>query len=166
MENELKKYRQALIDTKIKLNESYDKLLITLSGGALALSITFLKDVIGTKDILYPSLLLTSWGLFIFSLASILGEILFGIQAHKKAIKQIDDNTIYKEKVGGKYSFFSIILHWAAAVSLLLGLIFISVFVYLNIGGKDVREETKSKTTTYSQATAAAITRPGTTRIK
>jgi hypothetical protein len=64
MDKDLKKYRQSLIDTQIKLSESYDKLLITLSGGALALSITFLKDVIGSKEISCPSLLLISWALF------------------------------------------------------------------------------------------------------
>ncbi len=33
MEEELIKYRQGLIDTQRNLNESYDKLLVTLSGG-------------------------------------------------------------------------------------------------------------------------------------
>lgn len=133
MDDDLKEYRQGLVDTQRKLNESYDKLLITLSGGALALSIAFLKDVIGANDISYPMLLLVSWGLFVLSLASILGEILFGIQAHKIAILQIDSETIRSQKVGGKFSKWSTNLHWMAAISLILGLILISSFVFLNL---------------------------------
>lgn len=160
MDKELKEYRHGLIDTQRKLNESYDKLLIGLSGGALALSITFLKDIIGSKEILYPQLLFISWGLFVLSLASILGEILFGIKAHKKAIKQTDEGSIYDQKVGGIASFLSTILHWIAAICLILGLLFISTFAFYNMGVNNVRKETNTKA--ESATTSKAITRPGT----
>lgn len=138
MEEELSKYRQGLIETQIKLSESYDKLLITLSGGALALSITFLKDIIGSKDINCPSLLLISWALFVVSLSSILGEILFGIKAYKEAIRQVDDGTIHTEKRGGNASSVSTFLHWFSAICLILGLIFISLFAFYNLGVSNV----------------------------
>ena len=162
MDEELKKYRHGLIDTQRKLNESYDKLLITLSGGALALSITFLKDVIGTKAIIYPQLILISWGLFVLSLAAILGEILFGIKAHKKAIHQVDEGSIYEQKVGGRSSSLSTILHWVAALSLIIGLLFISTFAFYNVGENNVRKETNTKTTTQSATKAVTKAKAGT----
>jgi len=134
LNDEMKKYREGLVETQRKLNESYDKLIITLSGGSLALSITFLKDIIGSNEICYPFLLLAAWGLFVLSLTSILSEILFGIKAHKKAIEQVDNGTIHKEKVGGKSSSWSSAAHWVASISLVLGLLFISIFAFLNIG--------------------------------
>jgi hypothetical protein len=161
MGNELDQYRQGLIDTQRKLNESYDKLLVTLSGGALALSIAFLKDVIGSNEIVNPSLLLISWACFVVSLAAILGEILFGIHAHKNAIKQIDDGTIYEQKVGGKSSNLSTILHWSAAASLLVGLVLISIFAFYNLGGSNGGAETNTKTTAQSTTRAQAVTKPG-----
>lgn len=130
----MEKYRQFLVDTQIKLSENYDKLVITLSGGALALSITFLKDIIGNKNISHPELLLLSWALFVISLAGILCSILFGIKAYKKAISQVDGNTINNEKIGGNSSICSLISHWLAAICLLIGLGLISIFAYCNIG--------------------------------
>lgn len=56
---ELKKYRSSLIDTLRFLNESYDKLLITLSGGALGISIAFLKDVVKLENVVCQNLLRT-----------------------------------------------------------------------------------------------------------
>ncbi len=43
MDEDLKEYRSSLLQTIQKLNESYDKLIITLSGGALGLSIVFFE---------------------------------------------------------------------------------------------------------------------------
>lgn len=164
MGDELDSYRQGLVDTKNKLNESYDKLIVTLSGGSLALSITFLKDVIGSDKIHYPILLLVAWGLFILSLTSILSEVLFGIRAHKKAIQQVDDKTIRKEKVGGRSSLLSGVAHWIAAISLVLGLSFISSFVFFNIGESHGDEKTATKAT--AKTTEKASSKPGASSFK
>ena len=136
-------YRQNLYDVQVKLSESYDKLIITLSGGALALSITFLKDIIKVDNIVSSWLLLSAWGLFVVSLTCILGEILFGIKAFKKAIKQIDDGTIYGERVGGKSSAVTNVLQISASVTLIIGLVLISVFVYFNMG--ECHDDSKTK---------------------
>ncbi|MES9887272.1 MAG: hypothetical protein ABW140_10700 [Candidatus Sedimenticola sp. 6PFRAG1] len=159
-DGDLNEYRQGLIDTQRKLNESYDKLLVTLSGGALALSIAFLKDVIGSNAIVHPHLLLIAWAFFVISLASILCEILFGIQAHKRAIQQIDDQIIYDEKVGGKSSNWTTRFHWAAAANLIAGLIFISAFAFYNLGASNDEESTNTETTAESTTEAKKVTRP------
>ncbi len=157
---DMKLYRDGLVETQRKLNESYDKLIITLSGGSLALSITFLKDIIGSNKINDPIFLLLAWGLFVLSLTAILGEILFGIKAHKKAITQVDDGSIHKQKVGGKSSYFSSFAHWLASISLILGLLFISVFAYFNIGDNNGREEASTKTESPTETTANPATAP------
>ena len=159
-DEEFKDYRNGLVETQRKLNESYDKLIITLAGGSLALSITFLKDIIGSSEINLPYLLLIAWGLFIVSLASILCEILFGIKAHKKAIQQIDNDTIRKEKVGGNSSLLSSASHWIASISLILGLLFISTFAFFNIGENHGPEKTNTKTTTQTATKAKPDTKP------
>ncbi|MBN4079518.1 hypothetical protein JYT26_02645 [Beggiatoa alba] len=158
--DDMRQYREGLVETQRKLNESYDKLILTLSGGALALSITFLKDIIGSNEISYPLLLLIAWGLFVLSLTSILSEILFGINAHKKAIKQVDNGTIHNEKVGGKSSYWSSVAHWAASISLVLGLLFISAFTFFNIGEKHGTEKATTKTCAEASTKAPARTKP------
>jgi hypothetical protein len=136
MDKDLKEYRQALINTVEKLNESYDKLIITLSGGALALSLAFLKDVIKDAYIQSPEILLVAWGLFVVSLTSILGSLLFGIAANKKAVLQVDADRIYTQKPGGIFSELTTWLHYAGAFFLIIGLVFIAAFAYVNMEAK------------------------------
>jgi hypothetical protein len=131
---ELKKYRATLIDTLRFLNESYDKLLITLSGGALGISIAFLKDVVTLDNVVRRDLLLYAWLAFILSLAAVLGRLMFGIEAYRRAIKQVDSGTIYKERVGGKYSLLTRMLHIGSAAFLLLGLLMLATFAFQNVG--------------------------------
>lgn len=131
---ELKKYRASLIDTLRFLNESYDKLLITLSGGALGISIAFLKDIVKLENVKFPDLLLYAWLAFIFSLAAVLGRLMFGIEAYRRAIKQVDSGTIYQERVGGRYSLMTRALHICSAAFLLLGLLMLAAFAFQNVG--------------------------------
>lgn len=165
MIEEIVKYRDGLIETQRRLNESYDKLIITLAGGALALSITFLKDVVQFKDVVYPKLLIISWILFVVSLAGILGEILFGIEAHKKAIKQIYDGTIHVGKVGGRFSLFSTFLHRSAAVTLVVGLVLLSIFAYLNTGEGYVREKATADSAAAPSFTTSTQAEPQSSTI-
>jgi hypothetical protein len=109
-------------------------MLLTLSGGALGLSIAFLKDVVTLENLKNPEMLLWSWVAFIVSLAAVLGRVMFGIEAHRRAIAQVDDGTIYSSKPGGAFSSLTRVLHIVSAASLLLGLILIVIFAYRNIG--------------------------------
>ncbi len=87
---ELKGYRESLIVTLRFLNESYDKLLVTLSGGALGISIAFLKDIVKLENVNNPRLLFLAWLAFILSLAAVLGRLMFGIEAHRKRWGQVE----------------------------------------------------------------------------
>ena len=134
MDEELKKYRASLTDTLRFLNESYDKLLVTLSGGALGISIAFLKDIVKLENVSHSNLLFYAWLAFILSLAAVLGRIMFGIEAHRTAIRQVDSGTIYDETVGGKHSLRTRVLHIGSASFLLLGLLLLAAFAYCNVG--------------------------------
>jgi hypothetical protein len=131
---DLKKYRESLAATLRFLNESYDKLLVTLSGGALGISIAFLKDIVKLENVNNPKLLFLAWLAFILSLAAVLGRLMFGIEAHRKAIRQVDGGTIYKEKVGGKHSLLTRALHISSAFFLLTGLVLLVTFAFFNVG--------------------------------
>jgi hypothetical protein len=135
MDDDLKKYRDALLETLRYLNESYDKMLIMLSGGALGLSITFLKDIISLANVKHSELIMFSWLAFIISLAAVLGRVFFGIEAYRKAVSQVDDGSIYNVKPGGIFSVLTKCLHILSASSLLAGLLLIAIFSYLNVGG-------------------------------
>jgi hypothetical protein len=165
MDKDLKDYRKHLIETSVKLNENYDKLVITLSGGALALSLTFLKDIIKEKPV-STLLLYWSWGLLIGSLTCVLGALLFGIAAHEKAIKQVDADSIYHESVGGWFSYMSTTLHYLGTILLVAGLVCMTIFVDLNMEVTNVKGKNTTATENAAKTTGSEKTGfyPGKTR--
>jgi len=134
MDDSLKEYRTELIKTVPKLNDNYNKMIVALSGGALALSITFLKDIIKQEEIRYGILVIIAWMALTASLAFVLLSLLFGIEAHKKAIDQVDKDLIYSDTPGGIFSKITNLLHYFGALFLIVGLIFIAIFVCNNMG--------------------------------
>lgn len=145
MENEsLQEYRKSLIEIVPKLNENYNKLIVTLSGGALGLSIVFLKDIIAQDLVQQCNLIIVSWVLLIFSLTSVLGSLLFGIKAHKKAIAQVDRNLIYSETPGGIYTKITDGLHYSGTLFLVIGLILLFLFAGQNMEVKYVQAKSRN----------------------
>lgn len=121
---------------------SYDKWLLTLSGGALALSMTFCKDVVvGTPQ--DPGWLLASWILFAASIAMILACIILSQYAHDNDV-EILDRLYGRNKPGWQAEVHKRqtlqckrkaidCLNWASLVSFLVGLVFIAIFVAVNL---------------------------------
>lgn len=155
MDDTLKEYRQHLVETLQKVSESYDKTVITLSGGALAVSFTFIKDFVGTNQAENPELLFWSWVLLSISLGSVLLSLFFGTLAFRKAIRQVDDGTIYNSKPGGGFGRMTIILHSSGALFLIVGILLLGSFVYTNLG---VNNNAKKTNATHSTATTKTTT--------
>jgi hypothetical protein len=61
MNKELADYRNFIVQAKQKSIDSYDKSLLTLSGGALAISLIFIENVIGASPMAVPLLLILAW---------------------------------------------------------------------------------------------------------
>src|ERR1700720_504294 len=69
--------------------DNFDRNLLALSSGALALSIAFLKDVAHGTATLMP-FLIASWVLFSLCIAVTLASFQLSIAAHKKALKSYE----------------------------------------------------------------------------
>lgn len=65
-------YRKHLWEAGKAASEHTDKAILTLSAGALALSMTFLKDIVPLKDVIELPLIITAWGAFGSSIACVL----------------------------------------------------------------------------------------------
>lgn len=57
-------YRKHLYDAMRSGQEQYDKYLLTLSSGGLAISLMMLKEVFGKAPLACPTILICSWALF------------------------------------------------------------------------------------------------------
>jgi hypothetical protein len=84
--------------------------------------------------------------MFILSLTDVLGAQLFGIAANKKAVRQVDANTIYKERPGGIFSKLTTLLHYSGTVFLIAGLVFIALFAYANMEVRNVKRQDTTAT--------------------
>jgi TRAP-type mannitol/chloroaromatic compound transport system permease small subunit len=81
--------RERLLASEQHYARSYDKWLLTLSGGALALSMVLCKDVVvGTPQ--GTGWLLASWILFAAAILSTLACILLSHSAHEKDVELLD----------------------------------------------------------------------------
>lgn len=164
--NPLEGYRQWLIAAEQKSQEDFDKTVLSLSGGALGISFVFLKDIIGVNHVQEVTLLFISWVAWAFSTFVILASYYLSRLALQKAIKQIDDKTIYQSRAGGSYALATAILNALGAILFLIGVCFMTAFASTNLsikGASNVRQETpctdtKTITDTRPQTTSATAT--------
>jgi hypothetical protein len=131
-ETPLQKYRDWLVSADHQASLDFDKAIMTLSGGALGLSITFLHDIVPKPLPQTIIWLWVGWIAFAASLALILVSYLFSMAALTKAIKQVDDGTIYKTKTGGLANLITIALNYLSALGVLVGVIGLVGFALSN----------------------------------
>ena len=125
-------YRNNLIQAEQKSQNDYDRSIITLSGGALGISLIFYKDIIGDKIPINTCLLVSSWGLWAASIAVVVFSYYSSHQALRKAIEQTDKND-FSGGVGGWAANFT---RCANVVSGFLFVVAIGLFItfsYQNI---------------------------------
>lgn len=130
---ELASYRDHLVIARQKSQEAYDKTVVALSGGALGVSLAFLKDVIGSKAMLNSDLVFIAWICWGFSLLSILCSYFLSEQALTQAIKQVDSGNHEVGSTGGKYTRATELANLAGGLLFLAGVLSFSVFVKSNL---------------------------------
>ena len=133
MDKKLEEYRNLLIEAEQKAQEDFDKTVLSLSGGALGISFTFVKDVIGTKSIEQPYFLLASWISWGLSVTFVLVSFYFSQHALRRAINQVDNKEIYTQAPGGLFSRLTSICNALGGILFLLGVILIVIFVGYNL---------------------------------
>jgi heme exporter protein D len=72
-------------------SDDYDKHVLQLSSAFLALSVTFMKDVVKGLPVHHYFSLYTSWVAFGMSIIAVILSFQFSIAAHKKHLNCIDD---------------------------------------------------------------------------
>lgn len=133
MDKELKEYRNIIINAEKETQDAYDKAVISLSGGALAVSFAFVKDIITPETICSKGLLIWAWISWGLSICAMLGSYFTSHLALRKTLKQINNNKLYCSHVGGTSDYITSILNMLGGLLFLAGVILISVFVKLNL---------------------------------
>jgi len=136
---ELLDHRNLLIDADRESARSFDKAMITLPAGALALTITFIKEISP-----FPTntwLLYIVWGSFILSLLSILISFLTSQSAIKTDIEKLDDELRdiadeLRDNTNDKKNYadcWTNLLNMFSIGSFIVGVSFLVVFAIINL---------------------------------
>ncbi|MBC8876078.1 MAG: hypothetical protein H8E44_42170 [Planctomycetes bacterium] len=135
MEPQLQEYRQHLVLAEQKSQETYDKTVLSLSGGALGISFAFVDKFLTGQTVVLTGCLVSAWVCWGLSVAFALASHFCSQQALRHAIKQVDKGEIYIREPGGKFSIATNVCNVAGGVLFLVGLILMVFFVGANIGG-------------------------------
>jgi hypothetical protein len=130
---EMSAYRDWLVAADQKASEAYDKTVMTLSGGALGLSITFLKDIVGTAKRVFVHRLEASWFFLSLSLLLVLVSMLASQWALREAIRQVDGATLGKGTAGGWFSLLTAALNIGSGLCCVAGIVLLAWFSLANI---------------------------------
>lgn len=122
---EIKAWKEKIYGIRQSADAAFNKLIVYLSSGALALTIGFVKDLVDLKAAECKVLLIAAWIFFIFSLLSILLSYLTTI---KSMDLELDENKNESDKWDKK----TILLNNASIAFLILGIISFVIFVTLN----------------------------------
>ncbi len=114
-------------------SRDFDRALMTLAAGALAVSIAFIHDV-APKPV-HVAWLGMAWGLFALSLVAILVGFLtsqLSLQREMRLVLGTED----EEKGGKWYGTFTVACNGASAAAFVLGVGALVVFALYNLGGR------------------------------
>jgi hypothetical protein len=120
--------RARLIELCNRSIEQFDKGILTISTGALALSITFVKNLVPNPVDNTKIFLILTW---IFLGSSMLITLLSFLLSHQAFIKAIKDLSVEKSK----FNFFTLFTHifnFLSAISLITGFTFWGIFMFIN----------------------------------
>jgi ABC-type phosphate transport system permease subunit len=127
------KYKEELVDLHKKSQETFEQQLSYISAGCLALSIGFLKDFV--KDIAHAHtrfFLMIGWILMIITLLMNLVSHLLSTGFYEKSISELNNQRFDSNKSDRRFKIVTI-LNWFCVGSLIVGILFIVVFVYNNL---------------------------------
>jgi preprotein translocase subunit SecG len=127
------KYRFSLDTAELEVSGRYDKWVLTLSGGALGLSITFLDKIAKNPIPETKFYLACAWAFFVISL--VLG--LISLLTSQSSIREGRDNLdkmLEKKPLGkvGLYSKVTNALNWLSGSAFVIGTVLLCVFSFKN----------------------------------
>ena len=128
--SEKTEYRERLLNYQAEELDIFGKQLVTLSGGALGLSVVFVRQIAGND----PSviwLLGSAWVLWIASITCVLVSHYYSAQAMENAIEQLDSD---EAVTGGKFDARTRWLNRGALWCFVVAAALAAVFVLMNVG--------------------------------
>src|SRR6266851_1920817 len=119
--------------------DSFDQSLLTLSSGALGVSLAFIKDIVPLKEAVWIGLLFASWIAFALCIVTTVVSFLLSVKANKQQLGYIDeyyldhkDDALDKHKASGYVKWLQRCT-WIGIILFVAGLFCTIIFACENI---------------------------------
>ena len=152
-------FRNHLLEGRKLSFMQFDKAILTLSGGGLALSLTFIHNVVPISNSINTWSLVIAWILFAFSVMTTLisfisSQFAFDYQLKLAEEYYVKNNDKALQKLN-KPARFTKLANIASATAFVLAVLFLLFFVSINIVSRevDMSDNKKSVKTTNIQKT-------------
>jgi hypothetical protein len=134
--------RENLNKSEYSVSEKYDHWLLTLSSGSLAISLTFIKNIVPNPDKNTILFLIVSWLLLIISILTSLYSLLTSQAAIRRA-RDILDESYYQDNESSQNQNIdkpenpsartTNVLNWISMFAFTVGIIFLCTFSIINM---------------------------------
>lgn len=151
--------RGELWTSRKSAHEEYDRALLTLAGGGLALSVTLVKDMFPLDKVVKSDWLISSWCFFASAILAVILSFLLSQLVHQMALKRLNANPPLPPPEN--LSNVIVVLNWIAGAIFIAGVVAMTMFSAYNFNErlKNAQEESKRKkvpgTTAYSNTSGA-----------
>jgi hypothetical protein len=141
--------RRDLLTRQLSNSERYDGAILTLSTGALGISLTFIKDIVSVSEAKCLAILMASWWLFGLAIISTVISFLVsqaGINVQLEYAKQyyLDGKDEYLTKTNRPAKATDVI-NYISGLLFVIGVLLTILFVSANLGGTaSMTEDRKS----------------------
>jgi hypothetical protein len=122
-------YREMLVEKHHAASQDFDKLAVTLAGGALGLSVTFIHDIAPNPR--HGWVVLIAWASLTVSLVFVFLSLLTSQDAIRDLIEKMDKESDPIKLGPGARRTLS--LNIGAAITLVVGLAFLVIFALVNL---------------------------------
>jgi hypothetical protein len=130
-EKQLKEFEDELVALHNKTYETYEKQLITISSGAIAISLTFFDNLL--KSYISINLLVWAWVFLGLTIVMNMCFALYTGEMHAKTVREIKKGIINTEVWAKRNSRGIRLLNYVSMVTMVLGLVLLFSFVTINL---------------------------------
>lgn len=126
-------WRQA-VETEERVAHSFDRWMLTLSGGALGLSITFIQQ--NAPNPVCVGLLHCAWAAFLFAVVAMLASLLTSQRAQRRFREILDSRLAQGDGSGDECNLsghVTNVLNWVSLVCFILGVVMMAAFCGQNL---------------------------------
>ncbi|WP_425063958.1 hypothetical protein [Pyruvatibacter mobilis] len=160
--SELLAARQALVEMGADQIRSYDRAMLAMNSGALALSVVFVSQVVNDSGAKLVLVLILSWSGFVGSIFLNLLSYISSWRDTMKEVEKIDLEILEKKReIRNSFRTLTMVLNGVSFVGFFVGSVLFLIFAVHNIAGDEMEKKIKENVVRTVQVPGKNSTQAG-----